>query len=101
MGSFEVVPGKWDETAYFLNNRFEGQTKDDIIWDWEERVDFDPPPNVLDLPRDHRIMPEFMKELGYKTGFFGKWHVGPQMPDERGFDDFASMMLFIPEPISM
>lgn len=96
MGSFEVVPGKWDETAYFLNNKFEGKTKDDIIWDWEERVDFDPPPNVLDLPRDHRIMPEFMKELGYRTGFFGKWHVGPQMPDERGFDDFASLQLFMP-----
>ena len=90
---YEVVSGKWDETGFFL--RYGPGTKDDIIWDWEERVDFDPPHNNLDLPRDRKIMPEYFKELGYFTGFFGKWHVGPQNPNDRGFDDYASLQLFV------
>ena len=90
---YEVVSGKWDETGFFL--RYGQGTKDDIIWDWEERVDFDPPHNNLDLPKDRKIMPEYLKELGYFTGFFGKWHVGPQKPDDRGFDEYASLQLFV------
>ena len=35
---FEVVSGKWDETDFFL--RYGQETKDDIIWDWEERSIF-------------------------------------------------------------
>jgi arylsulfatase A-like enzyme len=42
------------------------------------------------LNKDKKIMPQFFKEAGYKTGIFGKWHLGdnyPFRPQDRGFDD--------------
>jgi len=38
---------------------------------------------------------ELLQEAGYKTGFFGKWHVGDHpdtRPPERGFDESAGIM---------
>ena len=35
-------------------------------------------------------MPEMLRESGYATGIFGKWHLGdqdPYRPDQRGFDE--------------
>lgn len=35
-------------------------------------------------------MPEMLKDAGYTTGLFGKWHLGdqdPYRPDQRGFDE--------------
>lgn len=44
------------------------------------------------LPLKFKIMPEYLKEAGYKTHMIGKWHLGhfslPQTPLERGFDTF-------------
>jgi len=43
------------------------------------------------LPRSEKIIPYFLKPLGYATGAFGKWNVGFQpgsRPTERGFDEF-------------
>ena len=37
------------------------------------------------------IFPEILKENGYKTALFGKWHSGqqpPYHPNSRGFDEF-------------
>lgn len=40
----------------------------------------------------HVILPEVMKQAGYKTGMFGKWAGGyegsPSTPDKRGIDEF-------------
>ena len=36
------------------------------------------------------IMPEFFRRNGYRTGHFGKWHLGdnfPYRPHDRGFDE--------------
>jgi arylsulfatase len=38
-------------------------------------------------------MPEVFKSTGYRTGLFGKWHLGdsyPYRPQDRGFDDVLS-----------
>lgn len=40
------------------------------------------------LKRGIPVMPEFLREMGYDTGIFGKWHLGdnyPYRPDDRGF----------------
>jgi len=54
-----------------------------------EKVRFLPPENKLALPRNRKILPERLKGIGYRTGIFGKWHVGPEPPGTRGFDDFV------------
>jgi len=41
------------------------------------------------LPKSEFILPQALAEGGYRTGFFGKWHIGEcpgYYPDQRGFD---------------
>ncbi len=41
------------------------------------------------------IIGEVFKAAGYKTGFFGKWHIGDQedtRPQSRGFDETCGLM---------
>ena len=42
------------------------------------------------LPLDLKIMPQYFKDLGYKTHMVGKWHLGigntDYWPTSRGFD---------------
>jgi len=41
------------------------------------------------LRRDERTLPEVLKEHGYRTAIFGKWHLGdtyPYRPQDRGFE---------------
>ena len=41
------------------------------------------------LPLEVYTMGEAMKDAGYKTGYFGKWHLGGGefLPDNQGFDE--------------
>jgi arylsulfatase A-like enzyme len=42
------------------------------------------------LRRGIPTMAELLRALGYKTGMFGKWHLGdsyPHLPHQRGFDE--------------
>ncbi|MCP4451737.1 MAG: arylsulfatase, partial [Planctomycetes bacterium] len=44
------------------------------------------------LNRDETTMAEFFKATGYRTGHFGKWHLGrnhPYRPMDRGFDQWV------------
>ncbi|MEM6692266.1 MAG: sulfatase-like hydrolase/transferase, partial [Planctomycetota bacterium] len=72
-GCYEVAPGRYTK-----------QVNMDL-------VDFLPPVNQLALPSGRKILPEFLRELGYRNGFFGKWHVGAETPPERGFDEFVTL----------
>ncbi|NND05854.1 MAG: sulfatase [Saprospiraceae bacterium] len=47
-----------------------------------------PPENVANLPAEYEVLPEAMKEAGYKTFFAGKWHLGSEgsWPTDHGFD---------------
>jgi len=48
------------------------------------------PDNVTNLPLDRKTLANVLKDAGYATGMFGKWHLG-QMgeyhPSKRGFDE--------------
>lgn len=46
----------------------------------------------MGLPLDQVTMADHLKALGYKTGVFGKWHMGHAdryHPFKRGFDEFV------------
>ena len=47
------------------------------------------------LPLDEKIFPQFLKDLGYVSGAFGKWHMGltrEYSPVARGFDSFYGFL---------
>jgi arylsulfatase A-like enzyme len=50
-------------------------------------------PRALD--KDQVTFPSRLKQLGYKTGLVGKWHLGASagyLPTERGFDEFYGLL---------
>lgn len=45
----------------------------------------------IGLPLNEKLMPEYLRPLGYATACFGKWNIGfgeGGRPTERGFDEF-------------
>ncbi len=70
-GCYEVVAGRFLEQVEI------------------EKVPLMPPENRLQLPANRKILSERLNALGYRTGVFGKWHVGPQTPAQRGFEDYV------------
>lgn len=50
----------------------------------------DVPANVTNLPLDRATLANALKNSGYTTGLFGKWHLGDKgdyHPGKRGFDE--------------
>lgn len=47
------------------------------------------------LSPDSRLLPEFLKDIGYDTAMIGKWNLGsesPNLPNERGFDYYKGFL---------
>jgi len=47
--------------------------------------------NEMGLPLEEKTMGDYLKTLGYRTAYFGKWHQGGEdhfHPLKRGFDEF-------------
>jgi arylsulfatase A-like enzyme len=69
---------------------------------YQQRFGFEtnPGPMVLaqpefGLPLEEKTIAERLKAIGYKTGMFGKWHLGfkPELhPTKRGFDEFFGFL---------
>lgn len=58
---------------------------------WRERKHYTkmlPAEYTHNLPHEYITMPEALKEVGYKTFFAGKWHLGSEgsWPEDHGFD---------------
>uniref|UniRef100_A0A0K8S8T4 Arylsulfatase B n=1 Tax=Lygus hesperus TaxID=30085 RepID=A0A0K8S8T4_LYGHE len=53
------------------------------------------PAEPTGLPTQFKILPEYLKDLGYKTHILGKWHLGyyrrGYLPLRRGFDTFLGV----------
>ena len=52
-------------------------------------------PGYRGIKRDVKILSERLSEAGYKTGAFGKWHLGSlngEVPNDRGFDEFRGFL---------
>lgn len=52
------------------------------------------PPRPWGMDVDERTLGQALKGLGYRTGLFGKWHLGDepeQYPTARGFDEFFGL----------
>lgn len=51
---------------------------------------YDPLDPAEGLPLSERLLPQYMKDAGYVTGWVGKWHLGASTahsPWKRGFDE--------------
>ncbi len=52
-------------------------------------------PGYRGIKRDVKMLSEHFAETGYKTGVFGKWHMGEhegEVPNDRGFDEFRGFL---------
>jgi arylsulfatase A-like enzyme len=52
-------------------------------------------PGYRGIKRDVKMLSEHLAEAGYKTGAFGKWHMGSlegETPNDRGFDEFRGFL---------
>jgi arylsulfatase A-like enzyme len=52
-------------------------------------------PGYRGIKRDVKMLSERLSEAGYKTGAFGKWHLGEldgEVPNDRGFDEFRGFL---------
>lgn len=56
-----------------------------------------PGPGVYGLPTDEYLLPQLLKDAGYRTAMVGKWHLGHAKaefwPRQRGFDSFYGALV--------
>ncbi len=60
------------------------------VWDVHGGFDF--------INLEEKLLPQYLKENGYKTGMFGKWHSGKTsgyLPNDRGFDESYMASLYV------
>ncbi|WP_299605322.1 sulfatase [uncultured Aquimarina sp.] len=75
-----ILTGKYQQKFGFEENNVPGYMSNYYIDDDE-----------MGLPLDEKTIAEYLKDLGYQTGLFGKWHQGNAdrfHPTKRGFDEF-------------
>ncbi|MFY0598158.1 MAG: sulfatase [Cyclobacteriaceae bacterium] len=75
-----LITGKYQQRFGYEENNVPGYMDNHCLEDDE-----------MGLPPDQVTMGSHLKSLGYKTGYFGKWHLGnadKYHPTNRGFDEF-------------
>lgn len=76
-----LLTGRYQQRYGYVENNVPGYMSDSSLLKGE----------FMGLPLDQVTMGDYMQSLGYKTGFFGKWHLGgtdTMHPMNRGFDTF-------------
>ena len=75
-----LITGQYQQRFGFTENNVPGFMSEVSIAD-----------DDMGLPIEEKTMGDYMKELGYATAYFGKWHLGHSdrfHPTKRGFDEF-------------
>lgn len=76
-----LLTGKYQQRFGYEENNVPGYMSKNTGVDGDE----------MGIPLNEKTMGDYMKSLGYKTAFYGKWHVGSAdkfHPTKRGFDEF-------------
>lgn len=76
-----LLTGKYQQRFGFEENNVPGFMSPVSALDGEE----------MGLPPEEKTMGEYLQDLGYRTAYFGKWHLGEAdrfHPTKRGFDEF-------------
>lgn len=47
--------------------------------------------NNIPLPATTRCLPEILADPDYRTGYFGKWHLGDEIFPQHGFEEWISI----------
>ncbi len=47
--------------------------------------------NNIPLPQSFPVMPQLLNDSSYRTGYFGKWHLGDEVFAQRGFEQWVSI----------
>jgi arylsulfatase A-like enzyme len=47
--------------------------------------------NGQSLSHKFKCLPELLADSDYRSGYFGKWHLGDEFSAQRGFEDWASI----------
>ena len=47
--------------------------------------------NNVPLPKNAKCFPEILNDPDYRTGYFGKWHLGDEVFAQHGFQEWQSM----------
>jgi arylsulfatase A-like enzyme len=56
--------------------------------------------NQSALPRKFHCLPELLGDSDYRTGYFGKWHLGDEFSAQRGFQEWASIEEYFKSAVS-
>ncbi len=76
-----LITGRYQQRAGYIENNVPGYMSAVSAQNDDE----------MGLPLSEVTMGDYLKSLGYKTGFYGKWHIGNAdrfHPMKRGFDEF-------------
>jgi arylsulfatase len=79
---FLVEPGCTPSRAALMTGRYSIRSGLSLV---------DVPGSPISLPATEITMAEMLREAGYATAMFGKWHLGDQpysQPQNKGFDEF-------------
>ncbi|MEO9476571.1 MAG: sulfatase-like hydrolase/transferase [Cyclobacteriaceae bacterium] len=76
-----LITGKYQQRFGYEENNVPGYMSKNTGLDGDD----------MGVPLTEKTMGDYMKSLGYKTAFYGKWHLGSAdrfHPMKRGFDEF-------------
>jgi arylsulfatase A-like enzyme len=76
-----LITGKYQQRFGFEENNVPGYMSENSAADGSD----------MGIPVEEKTMADYLKNLGYTSGFYGKWHVGGAdkfHPLNRGFDEF-------------